>query len=62
MHYKMTEEPLYDNENVIKKVMYVYYMHTYIVIQEDLQQTHTLGARGGGGGSSGGRRRSLKNR
>jgi hypothetical protein len=37
------------------------YMHTYIVIQEDLQQTHTLSARGGGGGG-GGRRRSLKNR
>jgi hypothetical protein len=35
------------------------YMHTYIVIQEDLQQTYTLSARGGGGGR---RRRSLKNR
>jgi hypothetical protein len=24
MHYKMTEEPLYDNENVIKKVVCIH--------------------------------------
>jgi hypothetical protein len=52
MHYKMTEEPICDNENIIKNVS----IHTHIhVVIEDLQETHTRSACSGG-------RRSLKNR
>jgi hypothetical protein len=47
----MAEEPICDNENIIRNVS----IHIHIVIEEDLQETHTRSARGSG-------RRSLKNR